>query len=394
MKRSTDRIITTHVGSLPASTELLRLTFAKDAGQPYDREAYARQVREAVMDDVRRQAELGIDVLGDGEQSKYSFATYSRARLGGFELTDKPYGARTPTRDARAFPAVYEEQAAMYAARPSKVGMSAARSALVCTGPITYVGQEDVQTDIANLRDAMRAVGAEDGFLPATSPNNLGMYHGNEYYRTQEEYLTALADAMNEEYRAIVDAGFVVQIDDPWLATYYSRAVDASIEDCRRVIAAGVEVVNYALRGIPQEMTRFHTCYSTNVAPRVHELELKHYLDLMLQINVGGYSIEASNPRHDHEWALFENTKLPDDRVIIPGVVSHCVALVEHPELVAQRIVRYAGVVGRERVIASNDCGFGRTSAGDEVHPDVAWAKLAALTEGARLATRQLWGRG
>jgi 5-methyltetrahydropteroyltriglutamate--homocysteine methyltransferase len=393
MKRSTDRIITTHVGSMPQSTDLLRLTFAKDSGQPYDRDEYARQVREAVTDVVRRQAELGVDVLGDGEQSKYSFATYCRARLGGYELTDRPEPPRGPMRDARAFPAVYEEQAAMCAARPSKVGLPKARSALVCTGPITYIGQQDVQTDIANLRDAMRAVGAEDGFIPATSPNNLGMYHANEYYRTREEYLTALADAMNEEYRAIVDAGFVVQIDDPWLATHYSRAVDASIEECRATIAAGVEVVNYALRGIPQEMTRFHTCYSTNVAPRVHELELKHYLDLMLQINVGGYSVEAANPRHDHEWQLWEDANLPDDRVVIPGVVSHCVALVEHPELVAQRIVRYANAVGRERVIASNDCGFGRTSAGDEVHPDVAWAKLQSLTEGARLATQQLWGR-
>src|SRR5262245_31829037 len=186
MKRSTERIITTHVGSMPQSAELLRLTFAKDAGQPYDREEFARQVREAVTDVVRRQAELGIDVLGDGEQSKHSFATYCRARLGGFELTDRPEAARVPMRDARAFPAVYEEQAVMYGARPSKIGLPKVRSALVCTGPITYIGQQDVQTDIANLRDAMRAVGVEDGFIPATSPNNLGMYHANEHYRTRE----------------------------------------------------------------------------------------------------------------------------------------------------------------------------------------------------------------
>ena len=392
MKRSTDRIITTHVGSLPRPADLIPVLWAKDAGQPYDHEVYARRVRESVADVVRKQAELGIDVLGDGEHSKSSFITYTRTRLGGFEPTDQPAGSHGTTRDSLAFPAVYEEQAAMYAARPSKIGRPTTRPRLVCTGPITYIGPAEVQTDIANLRDAMQGVVADEGFITAISPNNLAVGARNEYYRTNDEYLGALADAMHEEYRAIVDAGFVLQIDDPWLATHYNRMPDIGIEECRTAIATGVEAVNHALRGIPEERVRFHTCYSVNVAPRVHDLELKHYVDLMLQIKAGAYSFEASNPRHEHEWQVWKAAGLPDDKLLVPGVVSHCVALVEHPELVAQRIVRFAGVVGRERVLASNDCGFATAAAGDEPHPDVAWAKLQALTEGARLATQQLWG--
>jgi 5-methyltetrahydropteroyltriglutamate--homocysteine methyltransferase len=392
MQRSTSRILTTHVGSLPRPDDLIPMLAAKDSGQPHDEEALARRVRESVQAVVRKQAEVGIDVLGDGEHSKSSFAAYMLTRLGGFEPTDRPLGSRGPTRDALAFPAVYEEQRAMYAARPSKIGQSRSRPSLVCTGPVRYVGQRAVQADIANLRAAMQQVSAVEGFLTALSPTNLAMYYHNAYYRTEEEYAVALADAMHEEYRAIVDAGFVVQIDDPRLATHWDRSPGSSLEECRRSIAQMVEVVNHAIRDIPEEMVRFHTCYSTNVAPRAHDLELKHYVDLMLQIKAGAYSFEASNPRHEHEWQVWEEAKLPDDRVLIPGVVSHCITLVEHPELVAQRIVRFADVVGRERVIASNDCGFATSAAGDEPHPDVAWAKLEALSQGAQIASHRLWG--
>ena len=231
----------------------------------------------------------------------------------------------------------------------------------------------------------------EEAFVTALSPSNVALYHRNEFYATEEEYLVALADAMHVEYQAIVDAGFILQIDDPRLATHYDRHPELSVEECRAFIAQCVEIINHALRGIPEDRVRFHTCYSTNVAPRVHDFELRHFVDLMLHIRAQAYSFEASNPRHEHEWQVWETVSLPPEKILVPGVVSHCITLVEHPDLVAQRIARFAGVVGRERVIASNDCGFATAGAGDEVHPDVAWAKLEALTEGARRASAQLW---
>ena len=261
----------------------------------------------------------------------------------------------------------------------------------MCSGPIAYVGQKELRVDIENLKAALKDAKAEDAFMTAISPSNFELYYENQYYRSGEEYLTALADAMRVEYQAIVDAGFVLQIDDPRMATHYNRTPDASIEDCRKFIALRVEAVNHALRGIPPDRVRFHTCYSVNIAPRVFDFELKHFVDLMLQVHAGAYVIEAANPRHEHEWELWRETKLPDDKILIPGVVSHCIHLVEHPELVAQRLIRFASAVGRERVIAGTDCGFGTSGAGDEVHPDVAWAKLRALVEGAAIASAKLW---
>jgi 5-methyltetrahydropteroyltriglutamate--homocysteine methyltransferase len=263
--------------------------------------------------------------------------------------------------------------------------------AQICSGPIAYVGQDELQTDIDNLKAAMKDIDAAEGFMTAISPSNLELYYENHYYGTDQEYLAALADAMRVEYKAIVDAGLLLQIDDPRMATHYNRTIDASVEDCRKFIALRVEAVNYALRGIPADRVRFHTCYSVNIAPRVHDFDLKYFADLMLQVNACAYLIEAANPRHEHEWAVWQEIKLPDDKILVPGVVSHCVQLVEHPELVAQRIERFAGVVGRERVIAGTDCGFGTSGAGDEVHPDVAWAKLKSLVEGARIASKRLW---
>jgi 5-methyltetrahydropteroyltriglutamate--homocysteine methyltransferase len=263
--------------------------------------------------------------------------------------------------------------------------------ALVCSGPIRYVGHDEVRADTENLSAALAGVEREEAFITAISPSNLELYYENRYYASDEEYLAALADAMHEEYKAIVDVGFLLQIDDPRMATHYNRTPGASIEECRKFIALRVEAVNHALRGIPQDRVRFHTCYSVNVAPRVHDFELKHFVDLMLRVRAGAYLIEAANPRHEHEWQLWEGVELPDGKVLVPGVVSHCIHLVEHPELVAQRIVRFAGVVGRERVIAGTDCGFGTSGVGDEVHPDVAWAKLKALVEGARIASARLW---
>jgi 5-methyltetrahydropteroyltriglutamate--homocysteine methyltransferase len=254
------------------------------------------------------------------------------------------------------------------------------------------LGEAELQADIANFKAALSGVDLAEGFMTAISPSNLELYYENQYYASDEEYLAALADAMRVEFKAIVNAGLVLQIDDPRMATHYNRTPGASIEECRKFIALRVEAVNHALRGIPEDRVRFHTCYSVNIAPRAFDFELKHFVDLMLAIRAGAYVIEASNPRHEHEWQVWEDTRLPDGKLLIPGVVSHCIHLVEHPQLVAQRLIRFASVVGRERVIAGTDCGFGTSGAGDEVHPDVAWAKLDALVEGARLASAHLWG--
>jgi 5-methyltetrahydropteroyltriglutamate--homocysteine methyltransferase len=394
MRRSTERIITTHTGSLPRPPELVAPLQAKDGGDPYDEAALAARVRQSVFDVVARQAATGLDVIGDGEHSKSSFTAYLGPRLAGLSRAPAAYQAYAPTRDALAFPGAYAENRLMLAARPRPVRKEAAGQRwLRCSGPIAYIGQNEVQADIANLKAALGAVQAAEGFITALSPSNLEVFYRNDHYRSQEDYLTALADAMHEEYKAIVDAGFVLQIDDPQLVTYWDRTPGIGLEDCRKFIALRVEILNHALRGIAEDRVRFHTCYSTNIAPRAHDLELRHYVDLMLRIKAGAYSFEAANPRHEHEWAVWNEVKLPPGKVLLPGVVSHCVSLVEHPELVAQRIVRYAEIVGRENVIASTDCGFGTSAAGDEIHPDVAWAKLAALVEGARLATVALWRR-
>ena len=393
MKRSSDRILTTHVGSLPRPDDLIPLLQARDAGQPYDEVALDARVERAVDEVARKQAALGVDINNDGEHNKSVYSGYLWTRLAGFELRPERSAERPPTRDMLAFPAVYAERRLMSSVRPRKTAGGTSRPRMVCTGPISYVGQKHILADIENLKAALERCGAEEGFMTAISPTHPANSIPNEYYRTAEEYQLALADALREEYRAIVDAGLVLQVDDPLIANYYDHAPSATIEECRTYIGSQVEVINYALRGIPEDRIRFHTCYGVNIAPRVHDLELKNFVDLLLKINAGGYSIEAANPRHEHEWQVWQKVKLPEQKVLIPGVVSHCIELVEHPELVAQRIVRFAGVLGRERVIASNDCGFGTASSGDQVHEDVAWAKLQSLAEGARFASKQLWGR-
>ena len=393
MKTSQSRILTTHTGSLPRPADLVALLNAKELGEAYDRAAYDARIARGITEIVARQAETGLDVVDDGEHSKVNWMAYARARLSGLEEIDSPPKFRGATRDSLEFPGAYEDMRVMLAARSGAlVAKRQVRPrAQICSGPIKYVGQAELAQDIANLKRAMAGTRAEEAFMTAISPSNLELYYENRFYPTQEEYLAALAEAMRAEYLAIVDAGLLLQIDDPRMATHYNRAVDASVEECRKFIALRVEAVNHALRGIPPERVRFHTCYSVNVAPRVHDFELRHFADLMLRINACAYLIEGANPRHEHEWQVWDDVRLPDDKVLVPGVVSHCVQLVEHPELVAQRIERYARVVGRERVIAGTDCGFGTSGAGDEVHPEVAWAKLAALVEGARLASARLW---
>ena len=392
MKTSTDRILTTHVGSLPRSEDVLKLIRAKATGTDFDAKSYEAGMRKVVADSVRRQAEVGLDIVNDGEQTKTNFVAYICSRLSGFEFIDPDtHPGRPPTRDALAFPAVYADVAKLTAFRRKEQPLRLPRTWMRCTGPIKYVGHADLKADIDWLKAAVKDVPVEEAFMTAISPSNVELDHRNEYYRTGEEYLTALADAMHEEYKAIVGAGLILQIDDPRMATHYDRTPGATIEECRKFIALRVEAVNHALRGIPEDRVRFHTCYSVNIAPRVHDFELRHFVDLMLQVRAQAYSIEAANPRHEHEWQVFEDVKLADGKILIPGVVSHCVSLVEHPELVAQRIVRFATVVGRGNLIAGVDCGFGTSAVLDEVHPDVAWAKLAALSEGAKLASKQLW---
>jgi 5-methyltetrahydropteroyltriglutamate--homocysteine methyltransferase len=378
---------------LPRPPDLVEALNAKELGRTFEVHALDKRVSRAVREVAQRQTETGLDVINDGEHSKVSWMAYARTRLSGLEEIDSPVRFRGATRDSLAFPAAYEDMKVMLAGRSSAIvaKRTVRPKAWVCTGPIAYVGQQELRADIDNLKAALDGVKAEEAFLTAISPSNLELYYENQFYRTAEEYLTALADAMHVEYRAIVDAGFILQIDDPRMATHYNRTPNASIEECRKFMALRVEAVNHALRGIPEDRVRFHTCYSVNIAPRVFDFELKHFVDLMLKIRAGAYAIEAANPRHEHEWELWRDVALPDGKILIPGAVSHCVHLVEHPELVAQRLTRFASVVGREQVIAGTDCGFGTSGAGDEIHPDVAWAKLRSLIEGAEIASRRLW---
>ena len=390
MKRSTERILTTHVGSLPRPPDLLEMIQAKERGEPLDTAAFATRIKSAVAEVVQRQAESGIDIIADGEMGRFGFIPYVNERLTGLEPRPNPAseGTWARSREHLAFPEYYAWAAQM----PGAAG-GAQRNRWVCTGPIAYKGQEALARDIDNLKAALGQVRSEEAFMPAVSPAQLAGWNRNEFYKTDEEFRVAVADALHEEYKAIVDAGLVVQIDDPQLASHYTTHPELDIAQCRNVAAATVELLNHALAGIPPERVRYHTCYGINMGPRVHDLELKHIVDIMLGINAGAYSFEAGNPRHEHEWRVWEDVKLPEGKVLIPGVITHGSNFVEHPEAIAQRIARFAQAAGRENVIAGADCGFASFSTTCEVHPTVVWAKLAALGEGARLATKGLWGR-
>lgn len=384
MKHSTERLLTTHAGSLPRPADWLALLLQRDQGKPVDEQAYTARGRQAVEELVAKQLAIGVDVIDDGEQSKPSFLTYVNERLGGFEPGGPRGSPWQGSKEVKSFPEFYEEMA--------RSGGGPARSTqMVCTGPIVYKGQPQLQADIANFKAALKGAKAEESFMPAISPSNIEDWQKNGFYKTQEEYLFAIADAMNVEYKAIVDAGFLLQIDDPRLATYWAMS-DVDMPGFRHWADVRVEALNQALKGIPEDRVRFHTCYSINMGPRVHDLELKDFADIMLKIRAGAYSFEAANPRHEHEWRVWEDVKLPEGKLLIPGVISHTTVLVEHPDLVAERITKYAQVVGRENVIAGSDCGFATFAASNEIHPTVTWAKLEALVEGARRATKELWG--
>jgi 5-methyltetrahydropteroyltriglutamate--homocysteine methyltransferase len=386
MQRSTDRMLTTHVGSLPRPPDLLALL--QSGGRPFDDPPNAARLRAAIADVVRLQAEVGLDIVDDGELGKPSFVTYVHERLGGFEPGPPRAGPWTGSREVRAFPEFYRWAAHAFGSP------AAGHPTRICTGPITYQGHAALARDLHNLRAALAGVRVADAFVPAISPSNIEDWQQNQYYETEEAYLFAIADAMREEYRAIVDAGFIVQVDDPRLSTYYVLHPEASLEQCRNWAALRVEALNHALRDIPEDRIRFHTCYGINIGPRVYDMALKDIVDVLLRVRAGAYSFEAANPRHEHEWRVWERVKVPDGRLLIPGVISQSTILVEHPELVAERILRFASVVGRERVIAGADCGFATFAGSLEIHPSIVWAKLAALVEGARLATKALWGPG
>jgi 5-methyltetrahydropteroyltriglutamate--homocysteine methyltransferase len=389
MKRSTDRILTTHVGSLPRPEDLRALIQKKAQGEGLDEAAFAACVKSAVAETVRRQTEAGIDIVADGEQGRVGFIPYVNERLTGIEPSAKAESANYwgLSREYRAFPEFYAWTASM----PGTAGQTG-RTRWVCTGPVSYKGHAALQRDIETLKAALAGQRCEEAFMPAVSPSNLANWNRNEHYKSEEEYLYALADALKEEYRAIIEAGLVLQVDDPLLASYYVMHPEASVEDCRKWALGRVEVLNHALNGLPQDRIRYHTCYSINIGPRVHDMELKHLIDIMLRINAGAYSFEAANPRHEHEWKVWAEAKLPEGKSVIPGVITHSSNIVEHPEVIAQRIGRFAQAVGRENVIAGADCGFASFASTCEVHPSVVWVKLQALADGARLATKQLWG--
>jgi 5-methyltetrahydropteroyltriglutamate--homocysteine methyltransferase len=390
MKHSTDRILTTHVGSLPRPDDLRAMILHKQRGEAIDEAAFAARVKSAVGEIVRRQSDAGIDIVADGEMGRIGFIPYVNERLAGIEPSATAEHANywNQSREYRAFPEFYAWSAQM----PGTAGQTG-RTRWVCTGPVSYKGMAALQQDIATLKAALAGVRHEEAFMPAVSPANLLNWNRNEHYRNEEEYLYALADALHEEYRAIIDAGLVLQVDDPLLASYYVMHPEASIEDCRKWALTRVDALNHALRGLPTDRIRYHTCYSINIGPRVHDMELKNIVDIMLRINAGAYSFEAANPRHEHERKVWSDAKLPDDKVLIPGVITHSSNIVEHPELIAERIGRFAQAVGSERVIAGADCGFASFAATCEVHPSVVWVKLEALAAGARLASATLWQR-
>jgi 5-methyltetrahydropteroyltriglutamate--homocysteine methyltransferase len=393
MNRSTDRILCTHVGSLPRPPQLLRSMTASRNGKTTAPPEWERQVSEAVADVVRRQIELGIDIVDDGEMSKPSFSRYVTDRLKGFEPDPGAQGQAfwAGSREELDFPDYYGSGEPSAPAAIAFPAGSSGPSPMVCTGRIAYTGHRAVRTDIENLRAALQGADVRDAFIPAVSPAQVEYSHRNSYYGSQEEFLFAIADALREEYSTIAAAGFMVQIDDPILATYYTMNPRASVEQCRAWAAVRVDALNHALRGFPRDRVRFHTCYSIDVGPRVHDMQLTDVVDLILKVNAGAYSFEAANPRHEHEWRVWEDVTLPEDTVLIPGVVTQSTVLVEHPELVAQRIERFASVVGRERVIAGADCGFSTVAGSTGIPPTVAWAKLASIAEGARLASKRLW---
>jgi len=387
MKRSTDRILTTHVGSLIRPQALQDILRAKQAGQPYDQTAYEKCLKQSIDDVVSRQADIGVDVVSDGEFGKaISWNQYVVERLSGFELRAIPAGYRpgVPGADRTRFKEFYAELDVREPMANAKM--------VACVGPVKYIGQDILRRDIDNFKAALKGAKVEEAFMPVVAPSSVLPDRKDEYYKGEAEWLDAVTAAMRTEYRTIVDAGFILQIDDARAATAYDRMVPpGTFEEYRRWLAKFVESLNCALEGIPEDRVRYHVCWGSWPGPHVSDVALKDIVDLILKVRAGAYVIESANPRHEHEWQVWKNVKLPDGKVLIPGVISHATNVVEHPELIAERITRFANLLGRENVLAGTDCGFAQGTFYRRVHPTVMWAKFEALVEGARLASKQLW---
>jgi len=395
MKTSADRILTTHVGSMPRPESVKALLRARLAGQAVNDAELSSRVQEAVAEAVRGQAHVGIDVVSDGEMSKTSFLAYTDERLTGFVAmkTDDPgvpstnpggsWARRIDTRrEWRAFRDYYEE----YLPR----AMPPSTRPTVCQGPISYKGQALLRRDLDTFKEALSGIGVEEAFVPAIAPAMVGRGQ-NQYYKTEEEYVFALAEALKTEYKAIVDAGFILQIDDPGLGETWDMMIPAPpLEEYRRTQTRNIDALNHALAGIAEERVRYHLCWGSWQGPHVHDLGLRDIVDLVLRVKAQAYSVEAATPRHAYEWRVWEDVKLPDGKLLIPGVIAHTTAVVEHPETVAERITNFARLVGRERVIAGVDCGFAQGALYQRQHPSVMWAKFEALVAGARLASERL----
>ena len=376
------RILTTHVGSLPRPKDLLDMMKARATGQGADEQAYQQRVRRAVAEIVKQQKDAGIDIVSDGEQSKIGFFSYVSERLGGFEPTPGRK-LRLFTAELRAFPEYYEQ----YFREAMLGGMIMPLVPLVCKGPVTYTRLEPLQRDIANLKAAMAEAGVKSAFMPAIAPSGVGL---NDYYKSEEEYFHAVGAAMRTEYKAIIDAGLYLQIDDPFLC---EMLIDPDTDEKykRKTASMYVEVINECIKGFPVDKVRFHTCYSINEGPRVHDAPMSEVAPYMLKINAGAYSFEYGNPRHEHEHTVWGNLKFPDGKKLIPGMVMHAVNIVEHPELIAHRLARFADAVGADNVMAGADCGFSsQATYKPEVHPTVMWAKFRAMREGADAASAAL----
>jgi len=398
MKTSTSRILTTHVGSMPRPESIKAMLRARLAGQDVDEAQLSARVEEAVAEAVRQQARVGIDVVSDGEMGKTSFLAYADERLTGFVAmsTGDPgipssnagvsWARRIDTRrEWRAFRDYYEE----YLPR----AMPPSATPTVCQGPISYKGHARLQRELETFKAALGGVMVEEAFVPAIAPAMVGRGQ-NQYYATEEEYVFAIAEALATEYKAIVDAGFILQIDDPGLGETWDMIIPAPpLEEYRKKQTRNIEALNHALRGIPEDRVRYHLCWGSWQGPHVHDLGLRDIVDLMLRVKAQTYSVEAATPRHSYEWRVWEDVKLPDGKLLIPGVIAHTTAVVEHPETVAERIMTFARLLGGERVIAGVDCGFAQGALYQRQHPTVMWAKFEALVAGARLASERLWRR-
>ena len=384
MIRSTDRIRTMHAGTLPRPNDLRDLVVAKESGQAYDESKFTRLVQSVIKENVKLQIESGIDSVNDGEVSKLSFTSYISDRIGGIEKrkpSDGPAPFGINGRDTAEFNEYFIN-------KDGFTGLGSNPSYFV-TGPVTYTGKAAIQADIDNFKVGLQGSTPEETFLPAITPGTMEHWLANEHYKTDEEYLFALADALHVEYKSIVDAGFLLQIDDPDLPDAWQMHPEMTVKDYQKFADLRVDALNHAIGDIPEEKVRFHTCWGSYKGPHKYDVPLRDMIDLILKVKAVGYSIEASNPMHEHEWTVWKDVKLPDGKVLIPGVIGHASDFIEHPELVAQRLVRYANIVGKENLMAGTDCGIGSRVG----HAKICWAKFEAMAEGARIATKELWGK-